>query len=218
MFRIIQLALTLLRLPLMRPEVDIYMAGMFVTKLMMTQAIAADGKVRAVTIVRAEPNVITQIKTPERDGYFALQLGLPSAKLPTKGRAARWRRRGEFIYPEGEYQIGGTLTAEMFAVGDKVKVMGINKGHGFAGTVKRHQFHRGPMTHGHDHHRAPGSIGAMGMPKVAKGMRMAGHLGDKRTTVRGLTVAAVDTKNQLLAITGAVPGPIRSVLTIEKYG
>ncbi|OGB73413.1 50S ribosomal protein L3 [candidate division Kazan bacterium RIFCSPHIGHO2_01_FULL_44_14] len=195
------------------------MSGMFVTKLLMTQAITEDGKARAITIMKAEPNVITQIKLPEKDGYFAIQLGLPNAKAkPTKAGIPVMRRKGEFKYSEGEYKVGDKITAELFAIGDTVRAVGISKGKGFAGTVKRHGFSRGPMTHGHDHHRAPGSIGPMGMAKVAKGMRMAGHMGVSRVTVRNLKIVAVDAKNQLLAVTGAVPGHTKSIFMLQKNG
>jgi len=192
---------------------------MFVQKLLMTQAITEDGKARAITILKVEPNVITQIKTSEKDGYFAIQLGLPNTKnKKTKTGTLVMRRKGEFKYPEGEYKVGDEITAELFTAGDVVRAVGTTKGKGFAGTVKRHGFSRGPMTHGHDHHRAPGSIGPMGMAKVAKGMRMAGHMGASRVTVRNLKVVVVDAKNQLLAVTGAVPGHTKSIFMLQKNG
>ncbi|AKM84783.1 MAG: 50S ribosomal protein L3, large subunit ribosomal protein L3 [candidate division Kazan bacterium GW2011_GWA1_50_15] len=190
---------------------------MFAQKLLMTQMIRPDGKAKAITILRAEPNVITQIKTADKDGYSAIQLGLPNAK-PARGGKPRMRRIGEFTYPEGEYQAGQRVTADIFTVGDKVYVTATSKGRGFAGTVKRHKFHRGPMTHGHDHHRAPGSIGDMGMPRVAKGRRMSGHMGAVQVTVRNLEVVAVDPKNNLVAVTGAVPGTRQGLVAIRKHG
>ncbi len=193
------------------------MKGILATKLTMSQAIDPEGKVRSITILKADPNVITQIKAADKDGYFALQLGLPG-KPKGKSGVKTWKTKRELRFPEGRYQIGDEVKADIFKEGDIVDVVGTAKGKGFAGTVKRHGFHRGPMTHGHDHHRQPGSIGAMGIPNVHKGKRMAGRMGGNRVTVKNLKVIAVDSKNNLLAIMGAVPGSIKQVVIVKKHG
>jgi len=180
----------------------------------MTQAILPEGKATAVTVLLAIPNVIKQIKTADKDGYFALQLGLPSKKATDA--KPRFRRINEFRFPEGEYELGKTVGVDIFEVGDKVEVTGTTKGQGFAGTIKRHGFHRGPMTHGHDHHRAPGSIGPMGMPRVQKGRRMAGHMGNVTVTIKTLEIVAVDAANNLIAVSGAIPGANKGIVKLIK--
>lgn len=182
----------------------------------MSQAIDKDGRVQAITIVHAEPNVITQIKKTDKDGYFALQLGLPGKAKP-KTKTPTWRVKREFRFPEGEYKIGDDIKVDIFKEGDMVDVMGITKGKGFAGTVKRHGFSRGPETHGHDHHRQPGSIGAMGMPRVHKGKRMAGRMGGTQVTIKNLKILAIDPKNNLLAIAGAIPGARQQAIIIKRH-
>lgn len=180
----------------------------------MSQAITPDGKAQAVTIFQVLPNVITQKKTADKDGYFALQIGIakPAKKADTK---ATFYTKREFRFPEGEYKVGDTISLDIFKEGDLVDAIGTSRGMGFAGTVKRHGFHRGPQTHGHDHHRAPGSIGAMGMPRVAKGKRMSGHMGNTQNTIKNLKVMAVDTQANLIAVSGAVPGANQSFVTIQ---
>lgn len=184
----------------------------------MSQAISEDGKATAITILQATPNLISQVKTAEKDGYFALQLTLPKTK-GGRGHVNRTLATREFRFEEGtELKKGDSVGVDIFAVGDNVQVTGRTKGRGFAGTIKRHNFHRGPMTHGHDHHRAPGSIGAMGMPRVEKGRRMSGHMGNVMVTTKGLKVVAVDAANNLLAVSGAVPGANNQLVIIKKYG
>lgn len=181
----------------------------------MSQMIAKDGRATAITVMKAEPNVIAQIKKPDKDGYFALQLGL-TKPAKGKGQKAVIFKRREFRFPEGDYKVGDTIRADIFSVGDVVSVTGITVGKGFAGTVKRHHFSRGPETHGHDHHRQPGSIGAMGMPRIHKGKRMAGRMGGVRVTTKNLKIAAVDPKNHLIAITGNIPGANKQFVIIKK--
>lgn len=191
------------------------MQGLIAQKIKMSQMIAKDGKAQAVTVLKAEPNIIAQIKKPDKDGYFALQLGLAK---PAKGKPGEttFFRKQEFRFPEGDYKVGGTVMADIFAVDDKVCVTGTTIGKGFAGTVKRHKFSRGPETHGHDHHRQPGSIGAMGMPRVHKGKRMAGHMGVTQVTTKNLKIVAVDAKNHLIAVSGCVPGSNKQYIVIKK--
>lgn len=187
---------------------------MIATKLTMSQAIDKDGKASAVTLLKADPNTVTQVKKADTDGYFALQLGLPGR---VKNRIQAWVAKRELRFPEGDYNAGDQIKVDLFSEGDIVDVIGITKGKGFAGTVKRHGFHRGPETHGHDHHRQPGSIGAMGMPRVHKGKKMAGRMGNLRVTVKNLKVVVVDKKNNLLAVSGAIPGSRRQVVIVKKH-
>lgn len=190
------------------------MKGLIAKKIMMGQSIAKDGKVQAVTILQAVPNVIKQIKTAEKDGYFALQL----ASVKPKAKGTRQMKAKEFRFPDGEYKVGDNIGVDIFAVGDKIEVAGITKGKGFAGTVKRHNFSRGPMGHGHDHHRQPGSLGPMGIARVIKGRRMSGHMGSTQVTVKNLEVVAVDKKNNLIAVSGNIPGANKELVTIQHYG
>ncbi len=192
-------------------------SGIIAKKIVMSQAIASDGKAQAITVLKADPNLIKQIKTTEKDGYFALQLELPKTK-GGRGHVRRDLATREFRFAEGEYKIGDTVDLGIFEVGDVVEATGRVKGRGFAGTIKRHNFHRGPMSHGHDHHRAPGSIGAMGMPRVEKGRRMAGHMGSNIVTIKNLKVVAIDLANHLVAVSGAIPGANNQLVIIRKHG
>jgi large subunit ribosomal protein L3 len=194
------------------------MKGLVAKKISMSQAILEDGKVTAITILQATPNLVTQVKTAEKDGYSALQLTFPKVK-GGRGHVRRTAAVREFSFPEGtEIAKGDTVSVDIFAVGDMVDVIGTSKGKGFAGTIKRHNFSRGPMTHGHDHHRAPGSIGAMGMPRVEKGRRMSGRMGGTTITTKNLKVIAVDVASNLVAISGAIPGANNQLVTINKHG
>ncbi|MFH0905657.1 MAG: 50S ribosomal protein L3 [bacterium] len=193
------------------------MKGLLAEKLVMTQAITQDGSADAITILKAEPNVITQVKQSDKDGYFALQLGLPQ-KMKKRDKAPVMRAKREFRFPEYAGKPGDQVkVGDVFAVGDRVDVIGITKGRGFAGTIKRHHFHRGPMTHGHDHHRAPGSIGAMGIPRVEKGRRMSGHLGNVQVTIKNLKIMAIDSATNLLAVSGGIPGAPKQIVMIRKH-
>lgn len=194
------------------------MKGLVAKKISMSQAILEDGRAQAVTILQATPNLVTQVKTDEKDGYFALQLTLPKTK-GGRGHVSRKIATREFRFPSDiELKQGDSVGVDVFEVGDTVQVTGKSKGKGFQGTIKRHNFSRGPETHGHDHHRQPGSIGAMGMPRVEKGRRMAGHMGAAMVTVKNLKVVAVDKDNNLLAISGALPGANNQLVIIKKNG
>lgn len=190
------------------------MKGLLAKKLMMSQNIAADGKVLAITILQAVPNVIRQIKTADKDGYFALQLAVPKSNTKRRG----FVKIAEFRYPKGEYKVGDAIGVDIFSVGDNVQVTGVTKGKGFAGTVKRHNFSRGPMGHGHDHHRAPGSLGPMGIARVVKGRRMGGHMGATQVTTKNLKVIAVDKDSNLIAISGAISGANKQMVIIKQNG
>lgn len=187
----------------------------------MTRIFDADGRGVAVTVIEATPNRITQLKTPERDGYAAVQvtagtrraslLSRPEAGHFAKARVEPGRGLWEFrVAPEelARFQVGGEIRADVFSVGQRVDVAGITKGKGFQGTVKRHGFTMGDATHGNSlSHRAPGSIGQRQTPgRVFKGKRMAGHMGAVRRSALNLEVVQVDVERGLIAVKGAVPG------------
>ncbi len=198
--------------------------GLIGRKVGMTQVFAADGTLVPVSVVRVEPNTVTAVRTAARDGYTAVQLGAGTARHLTKPRLGqltdlpRVRDTREFrVADVTEFEVGQTLDATLFAEGDVVDAIGVSKGRGFSGTVKRHHFHRGPETHGSDSHRQPGSIGAGTSPgHVLKGTRMAGHLGNARTTVKKLTIVRADADANLLLVRGAVPGHRGSLVLIRK--
>ncbi|MBM3118840.1 MAG: 50S ribosomal protein L3 [Chloroflexi bacterium] len=198
--------------------------GMIGRKIGMTQLFRDDGEV-VVTAIEAGPCFVTQVKTEANDGYDAVQLGFGDAKRinsPQKGHlkgVGQLRYLREFDVDDiSSVQVGQKIDVDMFKPGDLIDVTGVSKGKGFAGVVKRHHFAGGPKTHGQsDRHRAPGSIGATTSPgRVLKGTRMAGHMGDKRVTVRNLKVLDVDSARHLLLVKGAVPGSKKGLLLIEK--
>ncbi len=209
--------------------------GIIGKKIGMTQLFAADGTVTPVTVIKAGPCVVVQKKSAGgKDGYNAVQLGLVEDK-PVKLKNVNKPMRGHFEKTGGgtpptrvlrEFRledgteatnVGDKILVDLFADGDAIEVIGRSKGRGFAGTVKRHNFNRGPESHGSMNVRAPGSIGASAYPsRVVKGTRSSGHMGDVRVTVKGLTVARVDVENNLLMVRGAVPGANGSVVIIKK--
>jgi large subunit ribosomal protein L3 len=194
----------------------------------MTRIFGDDGSVVPVSVIEATPNTVTGLRTPERDGYAAVQLGAGQARrvsrpvagqlkaLPKEHQKPRHVR--EFRLDSDEaHEVGQQLTVELFEAGELVDVIGVSKGHGFAGVIKRHHFKRGPKTHGSDHHRAPGSVGAGTDPgRVWKGTGMPGHLGHDRVTVKKLRVVRVDPERNLILVRGAVPGARNGVLLIQK--
>jgi large subunit ribosomal protein L3 len=198
--------------------------GLIGRKVGMTSVFAEDGTLVPVSVVEVEPNTVTALRTPERDGYAAVQLGAGTVRRLTKPRAGqliglpRVKHVREFRLDDvSEYQVGQTLDVTLFTEGDTVDVSGVSKGRGFAGTVKRHGFRRGPETHGSDSHRQPGSIGAGTYPgKVLKGTGMAGRMGSDRTTVKKLTVVRSDAGKNLLLIKGALPGARNSMVLVRK--
>lgn len=208
------------------------MKGLLARKIGMTQMFNEQGEVVPVTILRAGPCYVTQIRMPERDGYAALQLGFEETKPRrlTQGELGHLVKRNlpplrvlrEIRLPNPEtlaaYQEGQVLTVEIFSPGERVDVTGWSKGRGFAGGIKRHGFARQAKTHGQsDRHRAPGSIGTNTDPgRVVKGKRMAGHHGNERVTVRNLQVVWVDTERNLIALKGAVPGPRGGLVLIRQ--
>jgi len=194
------------------------MAALLGKKLGMTQVFREDGRVERVSVVEAGPCPVTAVRTFDRDGYEAVQLAygevkerkLTKAELGhlKKADAPPMRHVVEFRDEAGELQLGETVTVEAFEKGQKVKVSGTSKGKGFQGTVKRHNFARGPVTHGSHNTRAPGSIGASATPsRVFKGIRGPGQMGNARVTQRGLEVVDVVAEQNLLLLRGSVPGP-----------
>jgi large subunit ribosomal protein L3 len=202
------------------------MAAILAKKLGMTQLFLDDGRVERVTVLEAGPCPVTGIRTSERDGYEAVQLAFgamrekhltkPELGHLKKADAPPMKHVKEFRDEAGELQVGETVTAEAFAAGDTVKVSGTSKGKGFQGAIKRHGFHRGPVSHGSHNVRAPGSIGAAAYPaRVFKGIRGPGQMGNKRVTQKGLEVVRVDAERNLLLVRGSVPGPRNGVVEVR---
>ena len=198
----------------------------FITsKLGMTSILTDDGTLTPVTLLSATPNTVTQIKTVEVDGYSAVQIGKGESKKLGKSimghlKAAKAATpiTKEFRVDElpEDLAVGTTLTAEVFSVGDVVKVTGTSKGKGWAGTIKRHNFHRQRKTHGgKGNTRKPGSIGSMYPQHIFKGKKMAGQMGHERVSVKNLTVALVDTEHNVIGVVGAVPGPRKGLVLIQ---
>ncbi|PYS88252.1 MAG: 50S ribosomal protein L3 [Acidobacteria bacterium] len=209
-------------------------SGIIGRKVGMTQIFAEDGTVTPVTVIKAGPCVVVQTKSAAgADGYNAVQLGLVEEK-PVRLKNVTKPLRGHFektgggtpptrilkeirLVAEPEAAIGDQVKVDVFADGDKIEVIGKSKGRGFAGTIKRHNFSRGPESHGSMNVRRPGSIGQSAYPsRVIKGTKSSGHMGDARVTVKGLTVAKVDAENNLLMVRGAVPGANGSVVVVKK--
>ncbi|MGA9859323.1 MAG: 50S ribosomal protein L3 [Solirubrobacteraceae bacterium] len=202
------------------------MTAILAKKLGMTQRFLDDGRVERVTVLEAGPCPVTAIRTVERDGYEAVQLAFGACKEKVltraelghlkKADASAHRHLVEFRDQVGELLVGETVTVEAFEVGEKVKISGKSKGKGFAGTIKRHNFKRGPKSHGSHNVRAPGSIGASATPsRVMKGIRGPGRMGGGRITQRGLTVVEIMPKRNLLLVRGAVPGPTGSTVEVR---
>ena len=198
--------------------------GLIGRKVGMTQVFQDDGTMVAVSVLAVEPNTVTRLRTTARDGYTAVQLGTePSKRLskPEKGHLKDLppvSTLREFRVEDADaYEVGQRLDVGLFEAGELVDVTGVSKGKGFAGHVKRHHFKRGPKTHGSDHHREPGSIGPGTTPgRVYKGLRMAGHMGDERVTVKKLRIVRADADRNLLLVRGAVPGARNALILVKK--
>ncbi|HIW21987.1 MAG TPA: 50S ribosomal protein L3 [Candidatus Dorea intestinavium] len=212
------------------------------TKVGMTQIFSEDGTLTPVTVLEAGPCVVTQIKTVENDGYDAVQIGYVDMKDKTvqkdksgkkeivhrhgatKAEQGHFKKAGvsskKFVREfklEGDYEAGNEIKADIFVAGDKIDATAISKGKGFQGAIKRHNQHRGPMTHGSKFHRHAGSNGSASDPsKVFKGKKMPGHMGSKKITIQNLEVVRVDAENNLLLVKGSVPGPKKSLVTIRE--
>ena len=198
--------------------------GLIGRKVGMTQVFAEDGTMVPVSVVAIEPNTVTELRTLERDGYTAVQVGAGTARHTTKPRLGqlkdlpRVRDVREFRVDDvAGYEIGQQLDVSLFEEGESVAVTGTSKGKGFAGTIKRHHFRRGPETHGSDSHRAPGSIGGGTYPgRVFRGTPMAGHMGHERVTVKNATIVRSDSERNLLLVKGPVPGPRNALIVVRK--
>ena len=199
--------------------------GLIGRKVGMTQLFEKDGTMVAVSVLEVAPNTVTRLRTPDRDGYTAVQLGTDEkAKLskPRAGQLGDLPSLGtlrEFRVDDASgYEVGQTLAVnDVFAEGDLVDVSGVSKGKGFAGHIKRHHFGRGPTTHGSDHHREPGSIGPGTTPgRVYKGVRMAGHMGDEQVTTKKVRVVRADADKNLLLVKGSLPGARGGLILVRK--
>lgn len=188
------------------------------TKLEMTQAFRADGQAVAVTLISAEPCTVARVGKDDA-GHAVAIIGVGKTKHPSKAQAKEaFAHMRSLRLKEGEtLEPGAKLSVSDFAIGDKITVMGISKGHGFQGVVKRHGFHGHPTTHGHkDQVRKSGSIGAGGIQRVFKGMRMAGRMGNDQVTVKNLEVITIDTEKNIIGVKGAVPGARGGLVTIHE--
>ena len=190
-------------------------------KLHMSQIFTKEGKVVPVTILKARPNKVTQVRTAEKDKYQAVQIGFGRRKKANKAMAGHTKDLGNFAHlmefrvdDSSKFERGQEIKVDTFAVGDIVKVTGQMKGRGFAGPIKRYGFHGAPASHGHDHPRAVGAIGGRFPQHVRKGLRMAGHMAGNRT-VKNLEVIEIDAKRNLIAVRGAVPGAPGNVVRIQ---
>ncbi len=203
------------------------MKALITRKIGMTSTIAEDGTVSAVTLLSATPCVITAVKDTDTDGYQAIQVGFETAKKVNKAQLNHYKPskilpkiirefRTEAVELPEDLKVGSTLTAEVFSIGDVVDVIGTSKGKGFAGTIKRHNFHRQRKTHGgKGNTREPGSIGSMYPQKIFKGKKMAGRSGGSRVTIKNLAIAIVDSEKGFIAVRGAVPGPRHSIVLVR---
>ena len=203
------------------------MKALITRKVGMTSTIAEDGAVQAVTLLSAGPCVITQVKTAETDGYTAVQLGFEEAKEQNVNKAQHGHFKTAGIMPKivrefrvdelsEDLKVGEKVSPEVFSVGDEIDATGTSKGKGWAGTIKRHNFHRGRKTHGGRSYRRPGSIGSMYPQHIFKGKKMAGQMGNEQVTVKNLKIALVDTEHGIIGVTGAVPGPRKGIVIIKE--
>ncbi len=202
-------------------------------KIGMTNVFDDAGNLIPVTVIEAGPCVVTQIKNSEKDGYDAIQLGFGDAKKPNQpqvghagklgivSKIIREFRQNENVEAEVEGEdtkkvnVGDKITVESFSEGDMITVTGTSKGKGFAGTIKRHNFHRGPKTHGSRNYREPGSVGSMFPQHVMKGKKLAGRMGHDKVTVKSLKVIKINKENNTITIRGAVPGPRKGIVLIK---
>lgn len=194
----------------------------------MTRIFEDDGSVVPVSVIEATPNTVTRLRDAEKDGYVAVQLGAGVARRATKPVAGQFKHLDKALQRPKHvreirldatdgYEAGQQVAVDLFTAGELVDVTGVSKGHGFTGVIARHNFKRGPKTHGSDHHRAPGSIGAGTYPgRVWLGTKMAGHMGNEQVTVKKLRVVRVDPERNLILVKGAVPGARNGVLLVRK--
>ena len=201
------------------------MKGILGRKVGMTQVFTKDGKLIPVTVVSCEPNVVMQVKTVEKDGYSAIQLGVVDKKENRANKAEMGRAQKANTAPkrflkeirnaEGTYNVGDSISANIFEVGEVVDVTGTSKGHGMQGVIKRHNQSRGPMGHGSHYHRRPGSLGTMLPKRVLKGKNLPGHMGVETVTIQNLEIIEVNTTDNYILISGNVPGAKNSLVFIK---
>ena len=199
--------------------------GLIGRKVGMTQVFQDDGTMVAVSVLAIEPNTVTKLRTPERDGYTAVQIGTEVSKKLNKPETGQLKDlpkvatiREFRVDSVDDVTVGQVFSiGDLFEAGDMVDVSGVSKGKGFAGVIKRHNFHRGPQTHGSDHHRAPGSIGPGTTPgRVYRGLKMSGHMGSERVTIKKVRVVRTDPDRNLLLVKGSLPGPRGSLILVKK--
>lgn len=183
------------------------MKALLTRKLGMTNILNEDGSVIAVTLLSAKPNIVTQIKSTEKDGYDAVQVSTEDKKI-----IREYRLKSNEL---ANVNVGDQVRADIFNPDELVRVTGTSKGKGFAGTIKRHGFARGPKTHGGRSYRRPGSIGSMYPQNIKKGKKMAGHMGASRVTTKNLRVAMIDKENSVIGVKGAVPGPKKGLVLLR---
>ena len=202
------------------------MKGILGRKVGMTQVFTKDGVLIPVTVVEVEPNVVMQVRTPEKDGYSAIQLGVfdKKEKNATKASIGHAKKAGtnpkrflkEIRDVEASYNVGDKVGVEIFTVGEVVDVTGTSKGKGFEGTIKRHNQSRGPMTHGSHYHRGPGSLGTMLPKRVLKGKNLPGHMGHETVTIQNLEIIEVNANENYILVSGNIPGPKQSLVLIKS--
>ena len=199
--------------------------GLIGRKVGMTQVFQDDGTMVAVSVLAIEPNTVTKLRTPERDGYTAVQIGTEVSKRLNKPETGQLKDlpkvatiREFRVDSVDDVTVGQVFSiGDLFEAGDLVDVTGVSKGKGFAGVIKRHNFHRGPQTHGSDHHRAPGSIGPGTTPgRVYRGLKMSGHMGSERVTVKKVRVVRTDPDRNLLLVKGSLPGARGGLILVKK--
>ena len=203
------------------------MKGILGRKVGMTEKFTTDGRVIPVTVIEVEPNVITQIKTVDTDGYNAVQLGVVDKKEKHSTKAEIGHAKKAGVAPKRflkeirvedvtQYELGSTIKADTFEVGEKVDVTGTSKGKGFAGVIKRHNQSRGPETHGSRYHRRPGSMGTMRPMRVLKGKKLAGHMGCETVTIQNLEIIDINVNDNYILVSGNVPGAKNSLVLIKS--
>ena len=201
------------------------MKAIVTRKIGMTSAISDQGAAIAITLLSASPNTVTQLKSADRDGYSAVQVGFETGKKPPKAQLGHTKEakvvpkiirefRVEQL-PE-DLKVGAEISTDLFSVGDQVDVTGVSKGKGFAGVIKRHNFQRGRKTHGGRSYRRPGSIGSMYPQRIFPGKKMAGQMGNEKVTTKRLTVALIDPELKVIGVAGSVPGPRKGVVLVRE--
>ena len=202
------------------------MKGILGKKIGMTQVFTKEGKLIPVTVVKVEPNVVTQIKTVEKDGYDAIQLATETVREKVSNKPKMGHTKKANTTPKrflreirgvnvNDYTLGQTVNVDIFSEGEMVDVSGVSKGKGFQGVIKRHNQSRGPMGHGSQYHRGVGSLGTMLPMHVLKGKKMPGHMGNVNRTIQNLEVVSIDKENNLILVKGNVPGPKQSLVIIK---